>query len=91
MVTIVPVLHDIVAAVFNAKLVDEVFKAHATFSLAVLRNIFDKLVHSSIMRLNETSMNKVGVGVFPSNDNLQPCTAIRSDGHGVQVPNTEMH
>lgn len=53
------VLNDIVLSVFNSKLIDEVFKPHNSITFSVLKTIFEKLVHSSIMRLNELSMNKV--------------------------------
>lgn len=53
------VLNDIILSVFNSKLISEVFKPHNTITFFVLRTIFEKLVHSSIMRLNEQSMNKL--------------------------------
>ncbi|KAF7495630.1 Protein OSCP1 [Sarcoptes scabiei] len=53
------VLNDIVLSVFNSKLIDEVFKPHNSITFSVLKTIFEKLVHSSIMRLNELSMNKL--------------------------------
>lgn len=53
------VLNDITQAMFNGKLVSEVFKPHNSITFALLRSIFEKLAHSSIMRLNEQSMNKL--------------------------------
>lgn len=53
------VLADITAAVFNASLVHEVFRPHNAITFAILRSIFEKLAHSSIMRLNEPSMSKL--------------------------------
>lgn len=53
------VLSDIILSIFNSKLINEVFKPHNTITFHVLRTIFEKLVHSSIMRLNEQSMNKL--------------------------------
>ncbi len=44
---------------FNSKLISEVFKPHNTITFALLRSVFEKLAHSSIMRLNEQSMNKL--------------------------------
>lgn len=53
------VMNDIILSVFNSKLISEVFKPHSAITFFVLKTIFEKLVHSSIMRLNEQSMNKV--------------------------------
>lgn len=53
------VLVDITGAVFNASLVREVFRPHNAITFAILRSIFEKLAHSSIMRLNEPSMSKL--------------------------------
>lgn len=54
------VLQDVISTMFNSKFVDELFKAQEIYSNASTRQIFDRLAHSSIMRLNESSMDKVG-------------------------------
>lgn len=52
-------MNDIAQAMFNHKLVSEVFKPHNTITFDILRSIFQKLAHSSIMRLNDQSMSKL--------------------------------
>ena len=44
---------------FAKKFIDEVFRPQGTYSFADTRQIFVKLAHSSIMRLNESSMQKL--------------------------------
>lgn len=44
---------------FNPKFVDEIFKPKQIYTNDALQQIFRRLAHSSIMRLNETSMEKV--------------------------------
>ena len=53
------VLQDIVKTMFSKKFMSEVFRPQAMYSLDETRQIFIKLAHSSIMRLNETSMQKL--------------------------------
>ena len=54
------VLDDIASTMFNRKFIEEIFLKHqALQSRRVLRAMFDKLAHASIMRLNENSMDKV--------------------------------
>ncbi|KAJ1447832.1 organic solute transport protein 1-domain-containing protein [Pelagophyceae sp. CCMP2097] len=44
---------------FSKRFVTELFKAQWIYKDASIRQIFDKLAHSSIMKLNETSMTKL--------------------------------
>lgn len=54
------VLDDIAATMFNRKFLEELFLKHsALHSRRVLRAMFDKLAHASIMRLNSSSMDKL--------------------------------
>jgi S-adenosylmethionine synthetase len=53
------VLNDVVRTMFAASFVDQLFDSQKMFSVQFTRQIFDKVAHSSIMKLNETSMNKV--------------------------------
>ena len=53
------VLNDIFAAVFTPALMTEIFKKQKLLSIFAMRQMFEKLAHSSIMKLNEQSMNKV--------------------------------
>ncbi|CAJ0580756.1 unnamed protein product, partial [Mesorhabditis spiculigera] len=53
------VLQDITFTMLNAKFLDELFKAQDLHSRKTMRHFFEKLAHSSIMRLNESSMDKL--------------------------------
>ncbi|OZC08215.1 hypothetical protein X798_04774 [Onchocerca flexuosa] len=53
------VLRDILHILFNTKFLKELFKPQLICSRQIMRIFFEKLVHSSIMRLNETSMDKL--------------------------------
>ena len=55
----VKVLQDVVAAMFTTDFVGELFKPQPLYSPKAARQIFDKLAHSSIMRLSTSSMNKL--------------------------------
>ena len=55
----IKVLQDVTKAMFGEKFVQELFKPQQLYSNPSTREIFDKLAHSSIMRLSESSMNKV--------------------------------
>ena len=45
---------------FGKTFLAELFKAQAVYTNSSTRQIFDRLAHSSIMRLNTSSMDKVG-------------------------------
>jgi hypothetical protein len=53
------VLRDVMLAMFSEAFVDELFKPQAMYSLPSTKQIFEKLAHSSIMRLNSSSMDKL--------------------------------
>lgn len=53
------VVNDIVGAMFNSKFVEELFRPQELYPKKAVKHIFEKLAHSSIMRLNEASMDKV--------------------------------
>ena len=55
------VVNDIVGSMFNSKFVEELFRPQELYPKKAVKHIFEKLAHSSIMRLNEASMDKVGV------------------------------
>lgn len=44
---------------FNPKFILELFRSQELYSVEATRQIFDRLAHSSIMRLNDSSMDKV--------------------------------
>lgn len=53
------VLQDVIRTMYNSKFIAELFRSQATYSMQATRQIFDRLAHSSIMRLNESSMDKL--------------------------------
>ena len=53
------VVQDIVSQMFDPKCIRELFRPQKVFTMKSLRVIFGKLAHSSIMKLNETAMDKV--------------------------------
>jgi hypothetical protein len=44
---------------FNTKFVDELFQPQELYPKKAVKHIFEKLAHTSIMRLNDASMDKV--------------------------------
>lgn len=53
------VLNDVVRTMYYPRFVEELFKPQEMYSIQSTRQIFDRLAHSSIMRLNESSMDKL--------------------------------
>jgi len=53
------VLIDVVSTMFSKTFIKELLRPQCVYSNAETRQIFDKLVHSSIMRLNTQSMDKL--------------------------------
>lgn len=53
------IMQDIVCSMFGEKFLDEIFRPQELCSRKALRTIFEKLAHTSIMRLNESSMDKL--------------------------------
>jgi len=53
------VLQDIINTMLSANFVAELFREQPMYSLNAIREIFIKLAHSSIMKLNPTSMQKL--------------------------------
>ena len=53
------VVQDIVGQMFDPKCIRELFRPQKAFTIKSLRVVFGKLAHSSIMKLNETAMDKV--------------------------------
>lgn len=53
------VLNDVVRTMYYPRFIEELFKPQEMYSLHSTRQIFDRLAHSSIMRLNESSMDKL--------------------------------
>uniref|UniRef100_H2YM14 Protein OSCP1 n=1 Tax=Ciona savignyi TaxID=51511 RepID=H2YM14_CIOSA len=53
------VIDDIIGTMFNPQLLNEMMKPQMLYSKLAMRNMFGKLVHSSIMRVNPDSMEKL--------------------------------
>ena len=53
------VLQDVIRTMYNPKFISELFRGQEVYSMHSTRQIFDRLAHSSIMRLNESSMDKL--------------------------------
>lgn len=53
------VLQDVVKAMFSPPFIQELFKRQEVYSVSATKQIFEKLAHSSIMRLNQSSMDKL--------------------------------
>lgn len=53
------VLQDVVSTMYSPKFITELFKPQRIYTQSSTRQIFDRLAHSSIMRLNSSSMGKL--------------------------------
>ncbi|GLI65897.1 hypothetical protein VaNZ11_009543, partial [Volvox africanus] len=53
------VLNDVIRTMFDPEYVDKLFAPQDIFTVSQTRKIFDRLAHSSIMRLSESSMDKL--------------------------------
>uniref|UniRef100_A0A7S0S0V4 Protein OSCP1 n=1 Tax=Chlamydomonas leiostraca TaxID=1034604 RepID=A0A7S0S0V4_9CHLO len=53
------VLNDVAKTMFDRQYVDKLFTPQELYSVPSVRKIFDRLAHSSIMRLSESSMDKL--------------------------------
>jgi hypothetical protein len=53
------VLSDVIRTMYTPVFLEELFKPQEIYSTVSTKQIFDKLAHSSIMRLNKTSMDKL--------------------------------
>ncbi|KAJ8611548.1 hypothetical protein CTAYLR_007712 [Chrysophaeum taylorii] len=72
------VLCDVVRTMLSRRLVQEMFKAQEMYSDEAIRQIFYKLAHASIMKLNETSMGKLySLMVMGVKRQLMSCNAAR--------------
>src|SRR3546814_6502248 len=53
------VLQDVLKTTFSEEFQAALFKPQAMYSVANVKHVFEKLAHSSIMRLNRISMDKL--------------------------------
>ncbi len=53
------VMNDIVATMFNKAFLEELLRPQDLYSHRALRTVLTRLAHTSIMRLNPASMDKV--------------------------------
>lgn len=72
----VQVMHDVLRSLFETKFVEELFKPQEIYPVTLTRKIFEKLAHSSIMRLSESRCVRIASPNAPSSDHLQ--TMIRA-------------
>lgn len=79
--------------VFSERFLDEIFRPQDMCSKKAVKTIFERLAHTSIMRLNQNSMDKVMFFRFFSNINkymflnFKNFKAFRFDDHGSQISN----
>ena len=52
-------LQDVLQTMFSQGFLEELFKPQRMYSAANVKHVFEKLAHSSIMRLNRSSMDKL--------------------------------
>ena len=55
---------------YTPMFLDELFKPQEVYTASATKQIFEKLAHSSIMRLNKTSMDKLYALFFIGKKNL---------------------
>ncbi|CAF0766063.1 unnamed protein product [Adineta ricciae] len=55
----VKVINEIVGAMFNTRFLEEIFRPQELYPKKAVKHIFEKIAHTSIMRLNEASMDKL--------------------------------
>ncbi len=53
------VLEDVIRTMYTPMFIEELFKPQEVYTHSSTKQIFEKLAHSSIMRLNKTSMDKL--------------------------------
>ncbi|KAJ4461649.1 putative Protein OSCP1 [Paratrimastix pyriformis] len=53
------VLQEVIRAMCSPKFVEELFKPQDMYSPPLVRSLFERVAHSSIMRLNESSMDRL--------------------------------
>lgn len=53
------VLNDVAKSLFSDDFLPKLFESQKTCSIKFTKQLFEKVVHCSIMKLNETSMGKV--------------------------------
>ena len=58
------VLGDVTKAMYDPSFIQELFVPQPVYSMRPTRQVFDRLAHSSIMKLNKTSMDKVSEFFF---------------------------
>ena len=61
------VLNDVVRTWFDNKFVEALFKPQQLYSLAATREVFERLAHSSIMRLNSSRYADIATCIFAIN------------------------
>lgn len=54
-------MSDVIKTLFSEKFIEELMRPQEMFSMLSTKKVFEKIAHSSIMRLNATSMSKVNI------------------------------
>ena len=76
------VLQDVIRTMYNKMFIEELFRPQDVYSMHSTRQIFDRLAHSSIMRLNESSMDKLFDLMTMGFKALRPHDQVRADSIG---------
>lgn len=75
-------LQDVIRTMYNPKFIAELFRGQDVYNMQSTRQIFDKLAHSSIMRLNESSMDKARSPTCPHSRRLLLQTPVAATSGG---------
>jgi len=70
------VLQEVIRAMCGTKFVDELFKPQLMYTNTAVRSLFEHVAHSSIMRLNESSMDRVCSSHYREINRFSPLLAL---------------
>lgn len=65
------VLNDVIRTMFDPEYVDKLFAPQDMYTVSQTRKIFDRLAHSSIMRLSESRCAFCSQGTHPTFTNIE--------------------
>jgi len=75
---------------FNHKFVEELFRPQELYPKKAIKHIFEKLAHTSIMRLNEASMDKVIIFSIISKKLFFINLVVRSNDNVSEISNNAL-
>ncbi len=85
------VLCDIITVLFNKSFMEEMFRPQDVYPIETIKAIMDKLANSSVMRLQQSSLDKVQPQsrylLCEHSSRTFLVVVTRADDHDVQVPN----